>query len=166
MPITSAPQYRFINNQTYLLCITSYVPKAFMAYSTKDHYDYQMNIDDLIRFPFRNEGTTWSNGGFIGLPVPAIAIRTGVTLDVAENKVEAAAFPIPAKEVITVKVNAAGDATLRIVDMAGRQVSTQEVKIENGQFQTSVEGLNAGTYVFNLNYSNGTTSRFNVVVSK
>lgn len=166
MPITSAPQYRFINNQTYLVCITSYVPKAFMAYSTVDHYDYQMNIDDLIRFPFRTEGTTWSNPGFVGLPVPAIAFRTGATLDVAENKVEAAAFPIPAKEVITVKVKAAGDATLKIVDMAGRQVSTQEVKIENGQFETSVEGLNAGTYVFNLSYSNGTTSRFNVVVSK
>uniref|UniRef100_UPI0026100291 PA domain-containing protein n=1 Tax=Fluviicola sp. TaxID=1917219 RepID=UPI0026100291 len=166
MPITSAPNYRFINNQTYLLCITSYTPKAFMAYSTTDHYDYAMNQDDLIRFPFRTEGTTWSNAGFVGLPVPSIAVRTGATLNVVENNVEAAAFPIPAKEVITVKVKAAGDATLKIVDMAGRQVSTQQVKIENGQFQTSVEGLNAGTYVFNLNYSNGTTSRFNVVVSK
>ncbi len=167
MPISSAPYYRFVNNQSYLLCIVSYTPKAFMAYSTTDHYDYQMNIDDLIRFPFRTEGTTWQNGGFVGLPVPSIALRTGATLNVAENtNVEAAAFPIPAKEVITVKVKATGDATLKIVDMAGRQVSTQQVKIENGQFETSVAGLNAGTYVFNLNYSNGTTSRFNVVVSK
>ncbi len=166
MPISSAPQYRFVNNQSYLLCITSYTPKAFMAYSTSDHYDYQMNIDGLIRFPFRREGNAWENFGFIGSPVPSIALRTGATLNVAENTVEAAAFPIPAKEVITVKVKAVGDATLKIVDMAGRQVSTQQVKIENGQFETSVEGLNAGTYVFNLNYSNGTTSRFNVVVSK
>ncbi|MNJ83401.1 PA domain protein [compost metagenome] len=166
MPITSAPHYRFLNNQSYLLCITSYLPKAFMAYSTTDHYDFAMNADDLIRFPIRAEGSTWTNAGFVGLPVPSIALRTGTTLEVAENTVEAAAFPIPAKEVITIKVKAAGDATLKIVDMAGREVSTQQVKIENGQFQTSVEGLNAGTYVFNLNYTNGTTSRFNVVVSK
>lgn len=166
MPITSAPHYRFLNNQSYLLCITSYTTKAFMAYSTTDHYDFAMNADDLIRFPIRAEGTTWTNAGFVGLPVPSIALRTGKTLEVAENTVEAAAFPIPAKEVITVKVKAAGNATLKIVDMAGREVSTQQVKIDNGQFQTSVEGLNAGTYVFNLNYTNGTTSRFNVVVSK
>ncbi|WP_343747316.1 PA domain-containing protein [Fluviicola sp.] len=166
MPITSSPYYRLTNNQSYLLCITSYIPKAFMAYSTSDHYDYAMNQDDLIRFPIRNDGTTWVNAGFVGLPVPSIAVRTGATLNVAENTLEAAAFPIPAKEVITVKVKAAGDATLNIIDMAGRQVSTQNVKIENGQFQTSVEGLNSGTYIFTLDYSNGTTSRFNVVVSK
>lgn len=166
MPITSNPYYRLSNAQSYLLCITSYVPKAYMAYSTTDHYDYAVNQDNMIRFPIRTDGTTWVNPGFSGLPVPSIALRTGATLNVAENKVEAAAFPIPAKEVITVKVKAAGDATLKIVDMAGRQVSTQNVKIENGQFQTSVEGLNSGTYIFTLDYSNGTTSRFNVVVSK
>ncbi|MDR0801534.1 PA domain-containing protein [Fluviicola sp.] len=166
MPITSDPYYRLSNSQSYLLCITSYIPKAYMAYSTTDHYDLAVDQDNLIRFPIRNDATTWYNAGFTGLPVPSIAVRTGATLNVAENIVEAAAFPIPAKEVITIKVKAAGDAILRIVDMAGRQVSTQNVKIENGQFQTSVDGLNTGTYIFTLDYSNGTTSRFNVVVSK
>ena len=167
MPITSAPFYQLVNNQTYLLCINNYTPKVYMAYSTTDHYDLAMNTDDMIRFPIRSDVGTWTPAGFSGLPVPSIAMRTGENLSVAETQtVEASAFPIPAKEVITVKVNAAGDADLRIVDMAGREVSTQQVKIENGQFNTSVEGMNAGTYVFTLNYANGTTSRFNVVVSK
>ncbi|MDF3028186.1 MAG: protease-associated domain protein [Fluviicola sp.] len=166
MPITSAPNYQLANNQTYLLCINNFIPEVYMGFSTSDHYDLAMNSDDLVRFPLRSDVGTWTPAGFSGLPVPSIAMRTGTNLSVAENTVDAAAFPIPAKDVITVRVNAAGDASLKIVDMAGRQVSAQQVKIENGQFETSVAGMNAGTYVFTLDYSNGTTSRFNVVVSK
>lgn len=166
MPITSAPYYQLANGQAYLLCINNYVPSVYMSFSTTDHYDYAVNADDKVRFPLRSDAGTWTPAGFSGLPVPSIAMRTGTNLSVAENTIDASAFPIPAKEVITVKVNAAGNATLKIVDMAGRQVSTQQVKIENGQFETSVAGMNSGTYVFSLDYSNGTTSRFNVVVSK
>lgn len=167
MPITSAPYYQLVNGQKYLVCINNYSPKVYMAYSTSDHYDLAMNDDDQIRFPIRSDAGTWTPAGFSGLPVPSIALRTGTNLGVSENElVSASAFPVPAKETITVKVKAAGDATLKIVDMAGREVSAQQVKIENGQFQTSVAGMNAGTYVFTLDYANGTTSRFNVVVSK
>ena len=166
MPITSAPYYQLANNQSYLLCINNFIPQVYMGFSTTDHYDLAMNADDLVRFPLRSDVGTWTPAGFSGLPVPSIAMRTGTNLSVAENTIEASAFPIPAKDVITVKVNAAGDASLKIVDMAGRQVSAQQVKIENGQFETSVAGMNAGTYVFTLDYSNGTTRRFNVVVSK
>lgn len=171
MPLTGGDQgnsyYRLADDQQYLLCVENFQPALFMSYSDRDHYDEQMNADDLIRFPNRSDVGTFTPAGFVGLPVPSIALRTGTSLNVSENElVSASAFPIPAKEVITVKVKAAGDATLKIVDMAGRQVSVQQVKIENGQFETSVEGMNAGTYVFTLDYSNGTTSRFNVVVSK
>jgi hypothetical protein len=167
MPITSAPYYQLQDGETYLVCINNFAPKVYMAYSTTDHYDLAMNTDDLIRFPIRSDVGTWTPAGFSGLPVPSIAMRTGTNLGVSENAlVDASAFPIPARETITVKVKAAGDATLKIVDMAGRQVSEQQVKIVNGQFDTSVAGMNAGTYVFNLDYANGTTSRFNVVVSK
>ncbi len=167
MPITSAPYYQMVDDQFYLMCINNYTPQVYMAFSTSDHYDYAMNGDDMVRFPLRSDAGTWTPAGFSGLPVPSIALRTGTDLGVSENElVDASAFPVPAKETITVKVKAAGDATLKIVDMAGREVSAQQVKIENGQFQTSVAGMNAGTYVFTLDYANGTTSRFNVVVSK
>lgn len=171
MPLTGGDQgtshYRFVNNQQYLLCIENFQPKLFMAYSDRDHYDLQMETDDLIRFPNRSDAGDFTPAGFVGLPVPSIALRTATNLNVSENElVSVSAFPVPAKETITVKVQAAGDASLKIVDMAGREISTQQVKIENGQFQTSVAGMNAGTYVFTLDYANGTTSRFNVVVSK
>ncbi|MCC6702092.1 MAG: hypothetical protein IT221_11240, partial [Fluviicola sp.] len=44
--------------------------------------------------------------------------------------------------------------------------SNGTVKINNGQFTTNVAGMNAGTYVFSLEFANGTSSRFNVVVTK
>ena len=157
-----------LDNQRYLFCVIDYSNKIFFGYDSQTNYI--LNQDTYLQplYPIQSDDT-WYAAGFTGGPVPAIGINTfpADELNVAETQtVEASAFPIPAKDVITVKVNAAGDAALKVVDMAGRVVSTQQVKIENGQFNTSVAGMNAGTYVFTLDYSNGTTSRFNVVVSK
>ena len=160
---TGAPYYRFNDDQTYLICLNSFEPKLYLAFSTADVYDYNVSQDDLLRFPLRNDGTTWSIGFGIS---PSLALHTATDLNVNENLVEAAAYPNPSKDVITVKVNVSGDATLTVNDLAGRTVSTGSVKINNGQFTTNVAGMNAGTYVFSLEYANGTSSRFNVVVTK
>ncbi len=160
---TGAPYYRFNDDQTYLICLNSFEPKLYLAFSTADVYDYNVSQDDLLRFPLRNDGTTWSIGFGIS---PSLALHTATDLNVNENLVEAAAYPNPSKDVITVKVNVSGDATLTVTDLAGRTVSTGSVKINNGQFTTNVAGMNAGTYVFSLEYANGTSSRFNVVVTK
>lgn len=162
---TSAPYYYFSDDQNYLVCINSFEPKLFLGYSTSDRYDRNVEADDLLRVPMRTDGTTWSVG-FSEYPVPAIALHTATDLNVNENLVDAAAYPNPSKDVITVKVNASGDATLTVTDLAGRTVSAGSVKINNGQFTTNVAGMNAGTYVFSLEYANGTSSRFNVVVTK
>lgn len=160
---TGAPYYRFNDDQTYLICLNSFEPKLYLAFSTADVYDYNVSQDDLLRFPLRNDGTTWSIGFGIS---PSLALHTATDLNVNENLVEAAAYPNPSKDMITVKVNVSGDATLTVTDLAGRTVSTGSVKINNGQFTTNVAGMNAGTYVFSLEYANGTSSRFNVVVTK
>lgn len=162
---TSAPYYRFADGQNYLVCINSFEPKLYVGYSTSDHYDKNIAADDLLRVPMRTDGGTWSVG-FADYPVPSIALHTATDLNVNENVVEANAYPNPSKDVITVKVNASGDATLKVTDLAGRTVSNGSVKINNGQFTTNVAGMNAGTYVFSLEFANGTSSRFNVVVTK
>jgi hypothetical protein len=160
---TNAPYYRFNDDQAYLICLNSFEPRLYLAFSTEDVYDFNVSQDDLLRFPLRNDGTTWSVGFGIS---PSLALHTATDLNVNENLVEAAAYPNPSKDVITVKVNASGDATLKVTDLAGRTVSAGSVKINNGQFTTNVAGMNAGTYVFSLEYANGTSSRFNVVVTK
>jgi hypothetical protein len=165
-PIQNVTSYRLANNQTYLLCAVNTLTKMYMAFSTKDHYDYNIDLDNLVRFPIRADFGTFTPAGYQSFPVPSIALRTGATLNVAENAVESSAFPVPAKDVITVKVNANGDAALSIVDMQGRQVAAQNVKIVNGQFTTSVAGIDSGKYIFTLNFDNGTSSRINVVITK
>lgn len=165
-PIINDSYFRFESNKEYLLCVVNNQPKMFAAFSTTDYYEANFDNDDLMRFPMRNDFSTFVRAGFSSLPVPSIALRTGETLAINENQVEASAFPIPANDKITIKVGASGDAQLKIVDLSGKEVSNQTVKIVNGQFETSVAGINAGTYVFHLNYENGTSSRFKVVVSK
>src|SRR3989344_3551987 len=44
--------------------------------------------------------------------------------------------------------------------------TSSDVTIVNGQFKANVDGFKAGTYIFSLDYSNGTKSQFKVVVSK
>lgn len=165
MPMTSGNgTYRFVDNQQYLVCINNYSPKVYMAFSTMDYYDLLIENDDLIRFPLRSDLGTFTNGGF-GI-APSVALRTGTDLSVEETIVEASAYPNPTKDVINVKVNANGDATLKVTDLAGRQVSVENIKIENGSFSTNVGNMTTGTYVFTIDYANGTSSRFNVVVTK
>jgi hypothetical protein len=164
IPLMDPPVFTFQNNQQYLACITTYEPRLYLAYSTTDYYDENTVADNLIRFPHRPDGGAFVMGGF-GI-TSSLAFNTSDDLAVAENNVEAAAFPNPSADVITVKLNATGNATLSITDIAGRLISTQTIKVNNGQFTTNVAGMNNGTYVFALDFENGAKSRFNVVVTK
>lgn len=164
IPLMDPPVFTFQNNQQYLACITTYEPRLYIAYSTTDYYDENTVNDNLIRFPHRPDGNAFDMNGF-GI-TSSLAFNTSDELSVAENNVEAAAFPNPSTDVITVKLNATGNATLSITDIAGRLISTQTIKVNNGQFTTNVAGMNNGTYVFALDFENGAKSRFNVVVTK
>ncbi len=164
IPLMDPPVFTFQNNQQYLACITTYEPRLYIGYSTTDYYDENIVADNLIRFPHRPDGGAFVMNGF-GI-TSSLAFNTSDELSVAENNVEAAAFPNPSTDVITVKLNATGNATLSITDIAGRLISTQTIKVNNGQFTTNVAGMNIGTYVFALDFENGAKSRFNVVVTK
>ena len=155
------------DDQRYLFCVTVYNTTVFLGYDNSTKYARNEDNDLQPLYPVESDGT-YSLGGFTGGGVPAISVKMfdADDLTVNENVVEAASYPNPAKDVITVKVNANGNAVLKVTDLAGRTVATQDVSIVNGQFTTNVNGFNAGTYVFNLSYANGTSSQFNVVVTK
>lgn len=160
----SAP-FRFVNNQDYLVCVSTFEPLLFTAFSTNDFYDENILQNDVARFPiFADDAPVNVAAGF-GIS-PSIALRVGTSLSIDELTAEASAYPNPSKDVITVKVNAEGDAVLKVTDMAGRQVLASDVKIVGGTFTTNVSGMNSGQYIFNLEFTNGVTSRFNVVVTK
>jgi hypothetical protein len=80
-----------------------------------------------------------------------------------ETSIEGLAYPNPAVDVVTVSVNAEGNATLNITDLAGRTVLSKNVTLENGKTSVNIASLNSGSYLFNVTLENGQTSQFSVV---
>ena len=158
--------FQFQDNQNYLACIVSYTNEIYHAMDTKSIYDFNIAENNIPRFPIKTgpDAANYNPNGF-GI-AGSIVINVGTDLTVAENTLESTAYPNPSKDVVTVKVNASGKGTLKVTDMAGRTVSTQEITVEGGKFTTNVAGMNAGSYVFNIDFANGTATHFNVVVTK
>ena len=76
-----------------------------------------------------------------------------------------AAFPNPAVNMLSIPFNnnKEGNATINIVDVTGKTVSTQVVNLTGiNTLKLDVTSIEAGMYVFNVNYENDTTSTFNV----
>ncbi len=155
------------DGQRYLFCATTYNTAIFLGYDTQSKYELNVATDAQPLYPVESDGA-YSAGGFEGGDVPSLAVKVfdASILTINENVLETATFPNPTKDVITVKVNATGNAVLTVTDLAGRAVSTQDVTINNGQFTTNVSEFNQGTYVFSLSYDNGMNSQFKVVVTK
>ncbi|MES2556735.1 MAG: PA domain-containing protein [Bacteroidota bacterium] len=155
------------DGQRYLFCVQTFDTKIFFGYDELSNYDENTN-DDLQAFhPIESNGDFFALG-FTSGAVPSLAVNVIDAADLAvnENVIETSTFPNPAVDVVTVKVNANGTAALTITDLAGRLVSTSDVNIVNGEFKANVDGFKAGTYIFALDYANGTKSQFKVVVSK
>lgn len=155
------------DGQRYLFCVQTFDTKIFFGYDEQSNYDENTNQDLQAFHPIEANGDFFALG-FTSGAVPSIAVNVfdAADLTVNENAIETSSFPNPAVDVVTVKVNASGNAALTITDLAGRTVSSSDVNIVNGQFKVNVDGFKAGTYIFSLDYSNGTKSQFKVVVSK
>ena len=155
------------DGQRYLFCATTYNTAIFLGYDTQSKYELNVTTDAQPLYPVESDNV-YSPGGFEGGDVPSLAVKVfdASILTINENVLETATFPNPTKDVITVKVNATGNAVLTVTDLAGRAVSIQDVTINNGQFTTNVSEFNQGTYVFSLSYDNGMNSQFKVVVTK
>lgn len=154
-------------NQRYLACVSDFAPTSRFYAFDEDYYDMTIDTLDEPLTVFIIDGTA-SLGFAGGNTAPCVAVKTSKNdagLKEA-TEVSGSAYPNPARDVITVMVNGTGNATLKVTDLSGRVVSTQDVKVAGGKFVTDVAGMNAGTYVFSLDFENGTHSQFKVVVTK
>jgi hypothetical protein len=155
------------DNQRYLFCAQTFDMRIFFGFDENSRYLWNIDQDRQPVYPIESNGD-YLAGGFVSNAVPSLAVRVfdAADLTVNENVLEASSFPNPAKDVVTVKVNASGTAVLTVTDLAGRTVATQDVTIANGQFNVNVSGYNAGTYIFSIAYENGANSQFKVAVAK
>lgn len=157
-------EYQPINNQLYLLCLTVFDPDIRFGYGTQG-YDQNITTDERWYYPVFRGTTDKFAGGFGN--APAIGIKAGVRSNagVKENTISSSAYPNPAQSSLTVLVGQNGKAKLNVTDVAGRNVMASDVTVVGNRLETSVNELNAGTYVFQLNYENGVSSQFKVVVT-
>ncbi|MES2556736.1 MAG: PA domain-containing protein [Bacteroidota bacterium] len=155
------------DGQRYLFCVQTFDTKIFLGYDEQSSYDENITSDMQVFHPIESNGTFFRDGFTSGY-TPAIGVKVfdADDLTVNENVIETSSFPNPAIDLVTVKVNASGTAALTITDLSGRLVSSSDVTIVNGQFKANVDGFKAGTYIFALDYANGTKSQFKVIVSK
>lgn len=160
-----------VDDQRYLFCMVSYTD--LVQFGIDSRLSYDENVDRELQPTFMmNDGYAWfSNFNFNGnLGVPSMVVNTipAATVSVDENTVEVTPFPNPTKDIITIPLaGVEGNGSLSIMDLSGKIVSTQSVGVANGNNLTvDVSDLPAGVYVFSMIFDNGTTSTFNVAVTK
>lgn len=170
--------FLLVDNQPYLFCVTTYDVDIYFGFDTQ--LDYDENIDNTTS-PTSNNGlpttVVQSDDGFSGLGfgtdlsgaigvnfIPAVEL--GVEENATQEKI--VAYPNPAVDMISIPFNNhEGNATINIVDVAGKIVSTQAVNLTGvNTLQFDVTNIESGMYVFNVSYENGTTTSFNVVINK
>ncbi len=157
------------DDQRYLFCVTANSQTIFLAYDTKTKYDQLELIQKQPIGPIKN-ADTWSLG-FEGNPVPAVGVKTFPAAEAGileTNTVEANVYPNPAKDQVIVSIKGyTGDATMTVTDLAGKTVMNTTVTTDaNGKVKVNTAELNNGMYIINLQMTDGTVSKVNVVINK
>lgn len=148
--------------QRFLFCVQTVNLDLYLGFDTYSNYLWNEAYYLQPLGPIESDGTYYASG--FGMEyVPAIGAKMG-TVGISElATVEGIAYPNPATDVVTINVEAAGNATLTVTDIAGRAALTSNVSLVNGTADVNIEALEAGVYVFNVSFEDGRTSQFNVV---
>lgn len=148
--------------QRFLFCAQTVNLELYLGFDTDRNYLWNEAYYLQPLGPIENDGGYFASG--FGMEyVPAIGAKMG-TVGVSElATVEGIAFPNPATDVVTINVEATGNAVLTVSDIAGRTAMTTNVGLANGTAEVNIEALESGVYVFNVAFEDGRTSQFNVV---
>lgn len=151
------------NDVRYLFCLQTFEP-AIISFGYDNQSDNGANYSIYAQpvSPVNTDGTWYAAGWSSGV-APSMALRQAYVGLEDKNLLQGNAFPNPANDLVTVSVNASGDATIRIVDVAGKVVYNAPVTLENGQATVNVASFDAGVYVFNVTTVDGKSAQFNVV---
>jgi len=154
-----------VDNQRYLFCLQSFNPEVGFGYDGDLNYDGNQGITAMPVAPVYVDDT-WFTGGWVGPSAASMALHVADASNIGLDEVstlEGKAFPNPANDVVTVSVNANGNANLTVTDLAGKIAMSNAITLENGNAKVNIDALDAGVYVFNVELENGLTSQFNVV---
>jgi len=159
------------DNQLYLICLET-ANGVDIAFGFDNTIDYSGNTaitgistSPIEVFPSGAAGLTWYGGGWSGTTALSLALNV-VALNAGIDEVVAASvnvFPNPTQNEVSLNSSVKGAATVVVSDLAGKAVASKAVNFGNGSVQMTTEGLEAGMYVFNIQFENGQQARVNVV---
>ncbi len=159
------------DNVRYIFCAETDAEDVFITFDS--NINYFRNYEESDRQPYMMIRTPDFGLGFTdyyGTPAIGAQFIDAAELGLAHQKdiVDITPYPNPAVSVLNIPVgNLDGAASLEIVDVTGRTVKNENVNI-NGTQTLSVDVTNIpnGTYLFNMNFENGKSSTFRVVINK
>jgi hypothetical protein len=173
-PIRAAGNQHIVmeNNQRYIFCANTPSDDVFILFD--GGIDYRRNFEEGPNpQPYMAIYTgEWGLMFQSSWTAPALGAQfiDAATVGLAhqDDVVSITPYPNPATAILNIPVaNLDGAATLEIVDVAGRSIRTENVAINGTQtLSVDVANIPAGTYLFNMNFENGKSSTFRVVISK
>ena len=165
---TDQVSYVYEANQLYLLCLETSVGEN-LAFGWNNSVDYNGNeaINGLSVSPIQVVQTgaaTWFLGGWAGVSAPGMSVKFqgGAGLEEA-NTVKVGVYPNPATDEVRINSSNNGSAVVTVTDMSGKVVAVNEVNFASGSVSMSTSSLEAGMYIFNVDYNNGEKARVNVI---
>ncbi len=152
------------DNQRFLACAQTVNTSVYLGHDSKTNYLWNEGLYLQPLTPNESDGAYFASG--FGMDVPSsmgLSIVNAAEVGLAENAIEGMAYPNPAKDKVTISLNANGAAKLIVTDVAGRIAMNTNIQLENGKTVVSTNDLDAGVYVFNVQLEDGKTSQFQVV---
>jgi hypothetical protein len=153
-----------LDDQRYLVCVSTSNPEIGFGFDKTLNYDANVSIYSQPVLAMKIDNTDWYSGWSGGTNAAAIGVKVINNVGVDENAtLNASAYPNPANDLISIVVNAIGNAQLTVTDVAGKVAMSASLNLAAGQDNVNIAGLTAGLYIFNVTLKNGKTAQFNVV---
>lgn len=166
--IPFAEPMELVDNQYYIVCVSTSSELTFLGHSAAVHYDQNDLTLDRVTTLLNIDGA-WSGGWNTG-EVPALGVKmVDVTTGIQESKfVELTPFPNPTSAQLSIPMQGqTGNALLQVFDAKGALVIDEQVQVgPNNILNMNLGALDRGVYMFHMNFDNGNRSSFRVVVSQ
>lgn len=151
------------DNTRYAVCVQSFNPQMAFGYDGTLDYDGNQGIMAMPVSPLYVDDTWYS--GWVGPSAPSIGLKAYENFAGVNEIIEVSGkvFPNPANDVVTVSVEATGNATVSVTDVTGKIVMNNSLSLPNGTADMNIDSLESGMYIFTVAFEGGETSTFNVV---
>ncbi len=154
----------------YLFCVRSGSDSLNLAFATSQ-IDYLTTLEEYLQpiSPIRTSSTFfWRGFGEDTAPGHAVTL-VDITVGTDDaKKIDITPYPNPTRDFIAIPyAGSAASATIHIYDLTGRLVKAVNANYGgNNMIEVDMNGVTNGSYVFNMQFNDNTSSTFKVVVAR